>query len=141
MNDTTETDTNQRDRRPSAIDRILHSRGIFEEPAPHSGNDQRAIIDSGGKPQMTFSIELANGEIHGFQYFNIDNLKFTPTKSGDHLSFDHRGKIVLLQGKRLKPLWNAIVQQSLVLVKEDRGGMPGASETLVNRVEVITMAR
>lgn len=121
MTDTTETDRNQRDRRPSAIDRILHSRGLFEEPSTASaeeGREERAFIDSGGKPQMAFSVELANGEIHGFQYFNIDNLKYTPTKSGDHLSFDHRGKVVTVSGRGLKPMLNALVRQSLVIMNE-----------------------
>ena len=104
---------NLNDRRPRAIDRILNSRGATSPSETQEGGNN-AFIDSGGPPQMSFSIERASGEIDGFHYYNLDNIKFTPTKSGDHISFDHRGKVVVISGAQLRPVFIALMRHTLI---------------------------
>lgn len=130
-------------RRPRSIERILHSRGAMEpEQAPSAVEDepprQRATFtESGGKPQASFSIVCANGEMHGFHYFNIDNLKFKPGKKGrDYLSFDHRGKVVVMMGRNLNVIFQAVIKQTLCEVREYPEVEAISSETLVSRVDI-----
>ena len=112
------------DRRSRAVDRILNSRGgLSQEPTTIADvvddDDQlRSFVDSGGKPQMAFSVVLESGEMHGFHYFNIDNLKYTPRRSLDYISFDHRGKVVTIRGQKMGELFSALIGQTVCRISE-----------------------
>jgi hypothetical protein len=112
------------DRRSRAVDRILNSRGALpQEPATTADvvddvEQHRSFVDSGGKPQMAFSVVLESGEMHGFHYFNIDNLKYTPGSSSDYISFDHREKVVILRGRSLGVLFSALIGHTICRISE-----------------------
>ena len=126
---------NPSDRRPRAIDRILSSRGVVPgQDMPERANS--AFVDSGGTPQMSFSVERASGEVDGFHYFNLDNIKFTPTKSGDHISFDHRGKVVVIAGQNLRPVFTALMRHTLIAIIEASAPVKTDYGTNVTRVDI-----
>lgn len=120
----TETDqtTLSTPKRSRAIDRILNSRGAAPHASPSNSqsNDTSeradAFIESGGKPQMGFSLLLPSGEMHAFQFFNIDNLKYTPKPSSEFITFDHRGKIAVIRGHQISPIFFSIQRGTLVTV-------------------------
>lgn len=140
MTQTTHPNDSQR---PRAIDRILNSRGaVPSAPPPEAASGlehKAAFVESGGKPQMAFSVAMANGEMHGFHYFNIDNLKFIPKVKGDFITFDHRGKVVVLSGTALQPIYTALISQTLVSIQESAMAMPVTSGTHVRRVEITSL--
>ena len=88
---------------------------------------------------MAFSLSLANGEMHGFQYFNVDNLKYAPKSKGEFISFDHRGKVVVILGVDLRPIYQAIVQQTLVSVHESALAIPTDAGTHIKRIEITSV--
>lgn len=145
MNPNADTSGNSNGR-TRAIQRILNSRGVVEpEPAPAASErapapSQAAFIESGGKPQAAFSLKLANGEMHGFQYFNIDNLKFSPGRGGrDYLSFDHRGKVVVIKGRGLAAIYRAVVQQVLVEARDDVDTQD--CDTAISKIDITSLDR
>jgi len=128
---------NDRDR-PRVVDRILSSRGATPAAPANDATQATPYIESGGPPQMAFAIEQANGELHGFQYYNVEGVKFSPTKSGDHLSFHCRGKVVVIAGQNLRPVFEAIMRQTLVSLGEN-GIATSDDQTVIRRVEISTL--
>lgn len=135
------------DRRSRAVDRILNSRGglpqarVASAPEVNDVEKHRSFVISGGKPQMAFSIVLESGEMHGFQYFNIDDLKFAPANSGQFLTFHHRGKVVVIKGRNLEPVFNGLIQHTLVALYEggNDGAAPEMADTVIERLEVTNL--
>lgn len=133
-------------KRSRAIDRILHSRGETPRRAAATTTGVQdpqtcqSVTTTGGAPQASFAIVSATGEMHGFHFFNIDNLKFTPGRGCEYLTFDHRGKVVVMTGSNLKPVFLAIIQQTLVELVENTTSNPTAQdETVVTRLSITNL--
>ena len=120
----------------SAIDEILRKRG--HEPSRPDSGDYTGFTDSGGHPQMGFSLVRADGSVDGFFYHNLDNLDLRAVRGAEYLNFTHRGKAVTLQGVNLKPLFMAMMNHTLTTITEydTRVADAGISGTVVTRVAV-----
>ena len=129
-------------KRPRSLERILHSRGVIEpEPITEASGDippkpQAAYTESGGKLQHSFSVALASGEMHGFHYFNVDNLTFKPGRKGDYLSFDHRGKVVVVRGRGLQVIYHALIGQVLMEVRELEQHCSNSRQVSISRIDI-----
>lgn len=101
------------------IDEILRRGG--HRPTPDASETYRGFIDSGGHPQMGFTLTRANGAMDAFFYHNLDNLDLRVIKGTQYLNFTHRGKAVTLQGTRLDALLHAILQHTVTGIIEYDG--------------------
>ena len=101
-----------------AIDRILGAgiRSTLEEPTAY-----RAFVDSGGRPQMGFSITRANGDMDGFLYHLLDNVNFQTRNGEEFVSFTHRGKAVTMQGVGMRAIFRAMMRHTLMEIHEQDG--------------------
>lgn len=104
----------------SRIDDILRRRGHepsrLAESATYEG-----FTDSGGAPQMGFTLTRANGAIDAFFYHNLDNLDLRVIRGNQYLNFTHRGKAVTLQGTKLDAVLKAILNHTLTGIVEYDG--------------------
>jgi len=101
----------------SAVDRIL-SRGKGPDL---DSEEYRAFIDSGGKPQMGFAIVQADGTMDGFFYHSLNNVTLQRRNEDDILRFTHRGTAVTIHGRNLKPVFRAIMRNTLMEICEPDG--------------------
>ena len=127
-----------------AYERILRARGQAPgqeappgEPAVNTGAYQ-AFEDTGGYPQMGFSIYRQDGGIDGFFYHNVDNLDLRRTGRGDYLSFTHRGKAVTLHGRGFEAVFQAIMQHTLVALYEFGDGqrLADPADCVITRIKI-----
>lgn len=118
------------------IDEILRSRGHV--PSESETEGYRGFTDSGGHPQMGFTLTRANGAIDAFFYHNLDNLDLRVIRGTHYLNFTHRGKAVTLQGVRLDAVLSAMMAHTLTGIFEyDGDGSDLAPEaTVITRVAV-----
>ena len=96
------------------VDRILASRRV-PSVIPE---EYVAFRDSGGHPQVSFSVHRRNGDADGFLYHNIDNVSLKRRGAVEYVSFTHRGKAVTLQGTGLAALYQALLGHLLMEVNE-----------------------
>ena len=117
----------------NAINRILGSgtRPTIEEPT-----DYRAFVDSGGRPQMGFSITRANGDMDGFLYHLLDNVNFQTRNGAEFVSFSHRGKAVTMQGVGLRVIFRAMMRHTLMEIHEQDGRPVAPGEPSVTRLAI-----
>lgn len=120
----------------SRIDEILRRHG--REPARETSETYQGFTDSGGHPQMGFTLTRANGAMDAFFYHNLDNLDLRIIKGTEYLNFTHRGKAVTLQGTRLDAILKAIMHHTLTAIHEYDGQGTEIAEdaTVVTRVAV-----
>ena len=116
------------------INEILRQRG--HEPSASASETYEGFTDSGGHPQMGFSLTRANGAVDAFFYHNLDNLDLRIVKGMQYLNFTHRGKAVTLQGARLDACLHAIMQHTLTGLFE----YDGDGSELRDDMTVITRA-
>ena len=119
------------------VERILASR------TPHlvETESYEAFRDSGGHPQMSFSVHRRNGDADGFLYHNIDNVSFRARGVVEYVSFTHRGKAVTLQGVGLSRLYEALMGHTLMKVTENpERAAHGHLECRVDRVLVTVIS-
>ncbi len=125
------------------IEQILRQRG--HEPQREDAETYQGFTDSGGHPQMGFTLTRANGAMDAFFYHNIDNLDLRVIRGVQYLNFTHRGKAVTLQGTRLDAILRAIMGHSLTAIHEYDGDGSDLSEeaTVVTRtaVTMVNMAQ
>ena len=126
----------------SAIDDILRRRGREPTREQETPGQYEAYTESGGHPQMGFSLMRANGAIDAFFYHNLDNLDLRIIKGTEYLNFTHRGKAVTLQGTQLKPVLMAMMQHTLTGLYEYDGQGDDLAEhpTVITRVAVTTVS-
>ncbi|MEO1420045.1 MAG: hypothetical protein AAFU66_03715 [Pseudomonadota bacterium] len=116
-------------------ERILrqHRGNSPQVDAPAPSAEYAAYHDSGGHPQMGFTLYCANGEVHGFLYHNLDNMRLVPGDNWQHLQFTHRGVAVTLKGLQLEPLFQGIMRHSLEAVFVQRTDeKPDGDDTVVS---------
>ncbi|MGC1494737.1 MAG: hypothetical protein WA790_02940 [Sulfitobacter sp.] len=120
----------------SAIDEILRKRG--HEPQRKQTGTYQAFHDSGGHPQMGFTLSKKNGSVDAFFFHNLDNLDLRIIKGAEYLNFTHRGKAVTLQGTHLEPVVRAMMAHSLISLHEYAGGGTDltADTTVITQVAV-----
>lgn len=116
------------------IDRILASRGALNKR--ETDEAYAAFQDSGGQPQMGFSIHRRGGDMDGFLYHNIDNVSLRTRRGSAYLSFTHRGKAVTLKGIGLEAIYQALMAHTLVHIFEhpERALAPDGEAPRVDRV-------
>jgi hypothetical protein len=121
----------------NAVDRILGSgaKGA-EKPTAY-----RAFVESGGRPQMGFSITHANGDMDGFLYHSLDNLNYQTRNGLEFLTFTHRAKAVTIQGEQLRAAFHAIMRHTLMEIHEQDGRPVNAGQPTVIRLEVTTVGQ
>lgn len=119
----------------SNLDKLL-GRGAPLNAEPSS---KRAMIDSGGRPQMGFMIQQADGTIDGFLYHNLDNIRCQERNGKAFLSFTHRGTAVTIQGSNLKIIMRAIMRHTLVELHHRPGFAPSADEPDQPIIEVLAI--
>lgn len=121
----------------STVERILATRGHVRPPP----EGYVAFRDSGGHPQMGFSLHRRNGDIDGFMYHNIDNISVRSRAGEDFLSFTHRGKAVTLKGVGLEALYQSLMAHTLMVATEspDRAAIGGA-DCRIDRVLVTVLS-
>lgn len=122
----------------SAIDEILRTRGKVPNTAARQTDQYQGMIESGGHPQMGFTLKQAHGPVDGFLYHNLDNLEIRQIGEAEYLSFTHRGKAVTLQGQYLETILLAIMNHTLIrLVQYDgEAPLPAERTPLITRVAV-----
>ena len=120
----------------SRIDEILRRHG--RQPSRDESETYQGFTDSGGHPQMGFTLTRANGAMDAFFYHNLDNLDLRVIKGTEYLNFTHRGKAVTLQGTRLDAILKAIMHHTLTGIHEydGQGTEIGTDATVVTRVAV-----
>jgi hypothetical protein len=117
----------------NTINRILGTgtRPTIEEPAEY-----RAFVDSGGRPQMGFSITRANGDMDGFLYHLLDNLNCQTRNGEEFVSFSHRGKAVTMQGIGMRSIFRAMMRHTLMEIHEQDGRPVAKGEPVVSRLAI-----
>lgn len=119
------------------IDEILRRHGT--EPTRHAEKrTYEGFADSGGTPQMGFTLTRANGAVDAFFYHNLDNLDLRVIKGNQYLNFTHRGKAVTLQGTKLDAILKAMLAHTLSAITEYDGQGTEVDEdgTIVTRSAV-----
>lgn len=121
----------------NAINKILGTgTKAAEEPAEY-----RAFVDSGGRPQMGFSVTHANGDMDGFLYHSLDNLNYQTRNGAEFLSFTHRGKAVTMQGERLRVVFRALMRHTIMEIHEQDGRRVEAGQPTIARLEVTVVGQ
>jgi hypothetical protein len=92
----------------NAVDRILS--GTAEQAEARTA--YRALDESGARPQMGFSVTHATGDVDGFLYHALDNIKYQTRRGQEFLSFAHQAKAVTMQGKGLRAMFRAIIRHT-----------------------------
>jgi hypothetical protein len=120
----------------NAINKILGTgtKSLADEPAEY-----RSFVDSGGRPQLGFSINRSNDEMHGFLFHNLDNLLLQTRNGAEFLSFTHRGKAVTIQGTKLKVIFRAMMRHTLMEINEADGRPAEVGLPTIIRMEVTTV--
>lgn len=106
------------------------------EPEPLPADGEYLAFRSGSRVQMGFALYLANGDMDGFLYHNLDNLALRRASGAEFLSFTHRGKAVTMQGHGLKAIMQAIMSHTLMELYEHDGKVVGMDAPVIQRVEV-----
>lgn len=99
------------------VDNILGRGQSLDAESP----EYRSFMDSGGRPQMGFSITQADGTMDGFLYHNLDNLRMQVRNGSEFLTFTHRGTAVTIQGEKLKVIFRAMMRHTLMEIHERDG--------------------
>ncbi|MGJ8562010.1 MAG: hypothetical protein ACSHXY_00540 [Alphaproteobacteria bacterium] len=118
----------------NSIDRILRSR----EPQERVGKSGKFSVYTigDGRPQVAFRLRRKNGALDGFMYHNIENTALTTSRGMDYLSFDHRGKVVMIAGERLEPIFLAIMGLQLIEIIEPKNDSYNEEDVVIHKVEV-----
>lgn len=120
------------------IEQILRQRG--HDPQRETSETYQGCTDSGGHPQMGFTLTRASGAMDAFFYHNLDNLDLRVVKGVQYLNFTHRGKAVTLQGSRLDAILRAMLAHTLTgIVEYDGDGSELSAETTVVTRTAVTM--
>lgn len=125
-----------------AHERILQQRGHAPTAGASGAEDgvYQAIVDSGGHPQMGFTVHLKTDDVHVFLYHNLDNIDLKRSGTTGFLNFTHRGKAVTLRGTGLDGAVSAMLAHTLTALHEHDGQMPYAEgEPVIDRVLVTTL--
>ena len=121
----------------NAVDRILSATAKKAE-AP---TEYRALIESGGRPQMGFSVTHATGDMDGFLYHSLDNLNYQTRNGAEFLSFTHHAKAVTIQGTGLRVIFRAIMRHTAMELHQQDGRPAAAGEPVITRLEVTTVGQ
>lgn len=117
----------------NAIHRILSSATVrpTEEPTEY-----RAFVDSGGRPQMAFSLCRANGNMDGFLYHALDNIAYETRGGLEFLSFNSRAKLVTIQGQQIAAIYRAMIRHTLMEIRETDGRAVPKDQPVVTGVAI-----
>ncbi|POF27770.1 hypothetical protein [Roseibium marinum] len=118
---------------------ILSERG-YQRDAEQSDLYQ-GLMDSGGHPQMGFTLHQFGGDTHGFLYHNLRSFRHRRTSGGpddnEYLTFSADGKAVTMRGRNLDKVLRAIISHTVMALYEHDGETPYRRDTpLIDRVEV-----
>jgi hypothetical protein len=118
----------------NAIDKILGATARqTAEPVEY-----RALVESGGRPQMSFSVTHANGDMDGFMYHSLDSLRFQVRNGLEFVSFTHRATAVTMQGERMKVIFRAITRHTAMELHVQDGRPAEKDQPVITRLEVTT---
>lgn len=125
-------------------ERIIQERGHQPTGGGDDGGNEEpvyaAMQDSGGHPQMGFTLIQQDGNVHAFLYHNLDNLDRIIARDGEYLNFTHRGKAVTLRGSGLLALLNAMISHTLISLHEHDGAMAYYDgEPVIERAKVTNL--
>jgi hypothetical protein len=115
----------------NSIDRLLSAHGRGDDDASR----YRSIVTQ-TRPQMGFAITLANGDMEGLFYHNLDHLRFETRGKSEFLSFTHRATAVTIQGMGLKAVFQAIMRHTLAELNEPDGRPAKEGLPTIARVEI-----
>lgn len=122
----------------NSVNKIL---GMTTRPSDEAA-EYRAFVDSGGRPQMGFSVTHASGDMEGFLYHLLDNMQLQTRSGVDFLSFTHRARAVTMQGSGLRVIMKALVRHTLMEIHVENG-KPAAEAGLprVTRLDVTALGQ
>ena len=115
----------------SRIDEILNRANPSAEPSPSTG-----FFSYDRRPQMGFEIERETGSLDGFLYHNLDNLDIRIIRGYEHLVFTHRQKVVVIQGKNLKPILRKLLQHSIKNIRDFCADTPKDDEPHIDHIQI-----
>jgi hypothetical protein len=123
------------------VEGIIRSRG--EMPAVHrndGGNDDtayQAVRVTEGFPEMGFAVFMRNGDFHGLFYHLVQKLRYREEENGEYITLSHGEQTLVIRGKHLREMFQAIMSQTLQAVyeySEDLYPDPYPEDPLVNRI-------
>lgn len=77
-----------------------------------------------GRPVMGFSLAHVNGNLDGFLYHSINHPKFQVRDGQEFLTFTYSGTAVVLTGRCLRLIFDALMRHTLKSVHEYDGRQP-----------------
>ena len=91
------------------------------------------------RPQMGFEVERQTGAVDLILYPNIDNVDLRVLRGFEHLVFTHRKKVIVIQGKNLRPILKAIMGHKVQTIRDFSEGDLGADEPVIDHIQVGNM--
>ena len=78
----------------------------------------------------------SEGTLDGFMYHNIENVALSSKRGTDYLSFDHRGKVVVISGRNLEPIFQSMMRLKLSEIIASSEQCETSDEPFVQNVSV-----
>lgn len=129
-------------RAPSAVDRLLGKTHPRHEPEVEAGGirdafDEDAIPKSRGRAAIMLDLRKANGQCYGMSYAYLTRIEFDP---GDRMKLHFAGEVVQIQGRRLRPLYQRLLEHRVHAIQEGTDaeeGLKPDEATHIERLDII----
>lgn len=125
----------------SVIDKILNASATRPVDVDEGAGDYRSFVETRQRPPMGFTVNRANGDMHGFLYHSLDNLEIQMRGGAEFLTFTHRGKAVTIQGEKLRPIFQAMMRHTLTVITEPDGRPAAPDMPVIQRMEITTVGQ
>ena len=102
--------------------------------AEHYSHSEEGYIKYASSPQMGFTIKRKNGAIDAFFYHSIDNLDISIIRDIEHLTFTHRRKMIVIQGKNMGSLLTRMLEHIVSSISDTTDAAPGCDEPIVDAI-------
>ena len=86
--------------------------------------------------QVAVTLHKANGIRHGFLYHNLRHPRFEPCGDSDLISFTADGLACVIEGKGMGEMFDLLMLQTLLRIREYDGRPPGKLAARITRIEV-----
>jgi hypothetical protein len=127
---------------PSPVERILGKGAPRHEPEVEDAGLRDAFEDestpkSRGRAAIMLDLRKADGQRHAMSYAYLTRIDYDP---GDRMKLHFAGEVVQIQGRRLRPLYQRLLEHRVHAIQEGTDaeeGLKPDEATHIERLEII----
>ena len=127
-------------RAPSAVERLLGKSPPRHEPEVEGirdSFDDEAMPTARGRAAVMLDLRKANGDRHAMSYAYLMQIDYEP---GDRMKLHFARQVVQIEGRRLKPLYQRLLDHRVHAIQEGSDteeGLKPDEAPHINRLEII----